>query len=85
MLRPVRPEGDLWHLTLDRSFGGDQLGALRRAAMQKRYIGMLGMDPVKPIPDQQMVVELKPAGQSDLGTEPQHHLGEAANGTTVFS
>ena len=35
MLRPVRLEGDLRHLAVGRPFGGVQLGALRRAAMQK--------------------------------------------------
>jgi hypothetical protein len=42
--------------------------------MEQHHVGVLGMDLVETIPDQMMVVEIEPAGQSDLGSGRQHDL-----------
>ena len=72
VLGPVGLEGDLRHLAVVGPAGGDQLGALRRAAMQQHHVGMLGVDLVEPVPDQAMVVEVEAAGEGDLRSWRQH-------------
>ena len=47
-------------------FGGDQLGALRRAAVDQHHVGMLGVNLVEAIPDQAMVVEVEATGEGDF-------------------
>ena len=74
VLRPVGLEGDLRHLAVGRPFGGDQLGALRGAAVQQHHVGMLGVDLVESVPDQAMIVEVEAAGDGDLWTGGQEHL-----------
>ena len=63
VLRPVRLEGDLRHLAVGRPFGGDQFGALRRAAVDQNHVGMLGVNLVETIPDQVVVVEVETTGE----------------------
>src|SRR6202035_1761457 len=66
------------HLAIGRPFGGNQLGALRRTAVQKHHVGVFGVDLVETVPDQHVVVEFEPAGKGDLGAGRQHHLGVGA-------
>lgn len=51
------------------------LCALRRAAVQQHHVGMLGVDLVKPIPDQAVIVEVQSAGDGDLRARRYKHLG----------
>src|SRR3982074_939930 len=44
VLGPVGLERDLWHLPGGRPFGGDQFGALWRAAMDQDHVGMFGVN-----------------------------------------
>src|SRR5467141_3946810 len=78
MLRPVRLESDLRYLAGGRPFGGDQLGALWRTAVDEDHVGMLGVDLVEAVPDQVVVVEVEATGQSDLWSCGQHDLGLGA-------
>jgi hypothetical protein len=74
MLGPVRLERDLWRFPGGRPFGGDQLGALWRAAMDQDHVGMLGVNLVEAIPDQTVIVEVEAAGECDLRPRWQHDL-----------
>ena len=66
VLCPIRFESDLWHFAGGRPFGGDQFGALWRAAMDQDHVGMLGVHLVEAIPDQMVVVEVEATGECDL-------------------
>src|SRR5215470_17979615 len=75
MLGPVRLERDLWHLSGGRPFGGDQLRALWRAAMDQDHVGVLGENLIEAIPDQTVIVEVEAAGECDLRSCWQHDFG----------
>ena len=62
VLRPVGPEGDLGHLSMAGPFGGDEFGALRRAAVQQHHVGVLGVNLIELGPDQPVIVEVEPPG-----------------------
>ena len=67
-------EGDLRDLAVVGPFGGDQLGALRRSAVQQHHVRVLGVDLVELGPDQPVIVEVEPAGQRHLRSRGQEHL-----------
>ena len=65
-------------LRLISPFGGDQFGALWRAAVDEDHVGMLGVNFVEAIPDQVVVVEVEATGKSNLWSCRQHDLGLGA-------
>ncbi len=82
---PIRLESDLRHLAVVGPAGGDAFGALRRAAVQQHHVGVLGMNPVEPVPDQAAVVEVEAAGDGDLWAGRHQHLvlGPALAGVKI--
>jgi len=75
MAVPVRLEDDLRDLPVVSPAGGDALCAFRTAAMQQHHLGMLDVDLVERVPDGGVVVEVEPAGEGDLGSGREQHLG----------
>ena len=56
----------------------EQLAALERAAVHQHHAGVLGVDPVERVPNQPVIYDIEPAGERDLRTRRQHHLGPGA-------
>ena len=63
---PVGTKCDLRDVAGGRPFGGDEFGALRRAAVDERHVGMSRVRLVEAVPDQAMVVVVGTAGDDDL-------------------
>ena len=48
------------------------------AAVEQHHVGMPGVGLVERVPDPRVVVEVEPAGEGDLGSGGQQHLGLGA-------
>jgi len=64
VLRPIGHEGELRDFAIADPFGGDQLGALKRPAVQQPHTGVFGVNLTKLVPGQPAIFEVETASQS---------------------